>query len=114
MFDLLEFVQKEKSMLIAPAGFGKTHTIAECLKITHDQGKQLILTHTHAGVASIKEKIKKEAIPNLNFEVETITSFAQKYVMAFYTGNDFPDQENSKFYYPFIIDKAKEIFKLKP
>lgn len=114
MLDINEFVQKEKSMLIAPAGFGKTHTIAECLKITHGKGKQLILTHTHAGVASIKEKIKKEAIPHSNFEVETITSFAQKYVTAFYTGTDFPDQENSKLFYPFIIEKALALFKIKP
>lgn len=114
MLNYLEFASKEKSMLIAPAGFGKTHTIAECLKTTKNNRKQLILTHTHAGVASIKEKIKKEGIPNSNFEVETITSFAQKYVLAFYTGNDLPSQDNSKLYYPFIIEKANVLFKLKP
>lgn len=114
MINHLEFISKEKSMLIAPAGFGKTHTIAECLKNTHNQGKQLILTHTHAGVASIKEKIKKEGIPYSSFEVETITSFAQKYVLAFYTGNDLPEQEDGKLYYPFIIEKANALFRLKP
>ncbi|MEO6135772.1 MAG: UvrD-helicase domain-containing protein [Ginsengibacter sp.] len=114
MFNHLEFTSKEKSMLIAPAGFGKTHTIAECLKTTKNNEKQLILTHTHAGVASIKEKIKKEGIPNSSFEVETITSFAQKYVLAFYTGNDLPSQDDSKLYYPFIIEKANALFKLKP
>jgi len=114
MLNHQEFVSKGKSMLIAPAGFGKTHTIAECLKTINIKGKQLILTHTHAGVASIREKIKKEGIPNSSFEVETITSFAQKYVMAFYTGNDIPEQENSKLYYPFIIQKANILFKLKP
>lgn len=114
MFNLIEFTSKEKSMLIAPAGFGKTHTIATCLKNSQNKGKQLILTHTHAGIASIKEKIKKEGIPNSSFEVETITSFAQKYVLAFHTGNDLPDQEDSKLYYPFIIEKANTLFKLKP
>ena len=114
MLNHLEFASKEKSMLIAPAGFGKTHTIAECIKTIKINGKQLILTHTHAGVASIKEKIKKEGIPNSNFEVETITSFAQKYVLAFYTGTDLPNQEESKFYYPFIIEKANVLFKIKP
>ncbi len=110
MLDFKEFVSKPKSMLIAPAGHGKTHTIVECLK--HTTGKQLILTHTHAGVASIKEKIKKANIPNSNYNVETITSFAQKYVLAFYTGIDIPDQENGKKYYPFIIEKATSFFKL--
>lgn len=111
MFNYQEFVSQKKSMLIAPAGFGKTHTIAECLKHTPDQEKQLILTHTHAGIASIKEKIKKQEIPNLKYHVETITGFAQKYVLAFYTGNDIPDQENNKEYYPFIIEKATELLK---
>ena len=116
MFDHLEFIQKRKSMLIAPAGFGKTHAIAECLKQAQaqNQGKQLVLTHTHAGVASIKEKIKKEGIDFSCYEVETITSFVQKYVLSFYVGDDLPNQENVKLYYPFIIGKAITLFKLNP
>ncbi len=47
--DYAGFVSKAKSFIVAPAGYGKTYAIAECLK--HTKGKQLILTHTHAGVA---------------------------------------------------------------
>ncbi|WP_029038784.1 UvrD-helicase domain-containing protein [Salinimicrobium xinjiangense] len=114
MFNHLEFISRHKSMLIAPAGFGKTHTIAECLKTFEKGDKQLILTHTHAGVASIKEKIKNEGISSSICEVETITSFAQKYVLAFYFKNDIPDQDDSKNYYSFIIEKAIDLFKLSP
>jgi hypothetical protein len=114
MFDILDFISKDKSMLIAPAGFGKTHTIAECLKNIKCVKKQLILTHTHAGIASIKEKIKKENIKGACYEVETITSFAQKYVLSFYLGTDLPEQEDSKLYYPFIIDKAIMLIKRSP
>ncbi|MGD1853582.1 MAG: UvrD-helicase domain-containing protein [Leptolyngbyaceae cyanobacterium] len=111
MLNYEEFISNSHSLLIAPAGFGKTHTISECLKYT--TGKQLILTHTHAGVASIKEKIKKANIQSSFYNVETITSFAQKYVLAFYTGDDIPEQEDSKNYYPFIIEKAINLFKAK-
>lgn len=107
--DYQTFVDRDKTLLIAPAGYGKTHTIVECLKYTTE--RQLILTHTHAGVASIKEKIKKFNIASNRYNVETISSFAQKYVNAFYTGIDTPDQENSRDYHPFIIDKAIIIFK---
>jgi superfamily I DNA/RNA helicase len=107
--DCQAFVEKDKSLLIAPAGYGKTYTIVECLKYT--SGRQLILTHTHAGVASIKEKIKKASIASNRYNVETISSFAQKYVNAFYSGTDIPDQENSREYHSFIIDKAINIFK---
>ncbi|MHB1107551.1 MAG: AAA family ATPase [Lutibacter sp.] len=113
MLNYQEFVSKQKSLLIAPAGYGKTHTISESLKKT--KGKQLILTHTHAGVSSIKEKLKKADIPFKNFNVETITSFAQKYVLAFYVKKDeIPRQEDSKEYYPFIIKEADNIINLKP
>lgn len=107
--DYQAFVDREKTLLIAPAGYGKTHTIVECLKYTTE--RQLILTHTHAGVASIKEKIKKSSIASNRYNVETISSFAQKYVNAFYTGTDTPDQEKSREYHSFLIDKATIIFK---
>ncbi|MCU7849154.1 MAG: UvrD-helicase domain-containing protein [Candidatus Thiodiazotropha sp. (ex Lucinoma kastoroae)] len=110
--DYQAFVDGDKTLLIAPAGYGKTHTIAECLKYT--TGRQLILTHTHAGVASIKEKIKKHSIASNRYNVETISSFAQKYVTSFYLGTDMPDQENAREYHPFIIDKAAIIFKSNP
>ena len=59
------FISKEKSLLIAPAGFGKTYSLANCLEQTPDDKRQLILTHTHAGIASIKEKVSKFKIPAL-------------------------------------------------
>lgn len=88
-------------MVVAPAGYGKTHAIADCLKYT--EGKQLILTHTQAGVASLKEKIQGQGTAYNQYHVETIDSFTQKYVNAFYCGNDIPDQDDGKAYYPFII-----------
>lgn len=95
---------------MAPAGHGKTHTIVECL--LHAKGDQLILTHTHAGIASIREKIKK-INPNLkNFNVETITGYAQKYVLAYYRGSDMPDSRESDEYYHFIVQKATKLFSL--
>jgi len=107
-----DFVSKQKSVLIAPAGYGKTYTIAECLKYT--DRTQLILTHTHAGVASLKTKIKDKGFSNSKYHIETIASFAQKYVESFYCGDDVPEQDNSKEYFPFIIEKAICMVKLKP
>jgi len=105
---LQEFVDGNKTFLIAPAGYGKTHTIVECLKYT--TGRQLILTHTHAGIASIREKIKNSDIPNDAYALETISGFIQKFVLAFYAGNDIPEQDDGKAYHPFIIEKATKIF----
>ena len=106
---LADFISRPKSLLVAPAGYGKTHSIVECLKFT--EGTQLILTHTHAGVASLKEKIKKSGASSKIFQVETIDSYAQKYVEAFYTGTDMPEQDESSQYFPFIRKKAVQIIK---
>lgn len=105
-----KFILGNKTLLIAPAGYGKTHMIAECILHTPENEKQLILTHTNAGIASIKEKLKKLSVSTHKYHIETITGFAQKYVLAYYIGNDIPPQESSKDYYPFIIKNAKELF----
>jgi hypothetical protein len=110
--DYQSFVDNDKSLLIAPAGYGKTFTIVESLKYT--SGKQLILTHTHAGVASIKVKLKEA---NIGFDqccVETISSFFQKYCHAFFAENDFPKQRtkgnSDDEYHSFILDKTRILF----
>lgn len=110
MLDVDEFISRPKCMLIAPAGYGKTTTIAECLKRT--EGRQLILTHTHAGVASIKEKLRRESIPTSKYNVETISGYAQKYVHSFDTSGNIPDQSNGAQYFPYIIDQANCLFEI--
>lgn len=111
--DYESFLDRQKALLVAPAGYGKTYTIVECLKYT--SGRQLILTHTHAGVASIKSKIRKAMISSDRYSVETISSFSQKYVKAFYVGSDIPEQDAKnktnpdKDYHSFIQLKTCEL-----
>lgn len=104
--DINNFILKDKAMVIAPAGFGKTHFIAECLR--HVKGRQLILTHTNAGVAAMHEKIKKQEISSSIYNVETISGYAQKYIHSFFKTSDIPTQDDVN-YYPFLIKKIKEI-----
>ena len=106
MIDIMDFTAHRKSMLIAPAGYGKTYTISSSLKALSETGKQLVLTHTHAGISSIKEKVAKEGIPKSSFSIETISSFCQRYVQAFHIDNDIPNQDEGSVYYSFILEKA--------
>lgn len=106
-----EFINSPKSCVIAAAGHGKTYAISECLKELSLSilKPALILTHTHAGVASIKEKIKENHIPRESYQIETITSFAQRYALSFVVDTSvFPDQEQ-KEYFPRIQSEAKSI-----
>lgn len=71
-----------KGLVIAPAGFGKTHLIVEAV-VTCGQSQQLILTHTHAGVDSIRNKIHRLSPSTKNIRVETIDGFVLRYVASY-------------------------------
>lgn len=91
-------------MLIAPAGYGKTYAIAECLLYT--SGKSLVLTHTNAGVSALKEKFKARNIPPDKYQVETISSYVQKYVHSFVSPATIPSQDDKRAYFSYIINAA--------
>lgn len=109
MKDMLQFVSERRALLIAPAGYGKTYTIAACLAST--KGHQLILTHTHAGIGSIREKLRSASIPKASYSLETISGFVQKLVHAYYTGNELPDQQNGALYYAFLNSQLKKLLR---
>lgn len=107
-----DFLSAKKSLLIAPAGYGKTHTLAECIKYCPDNQKQLILTHTNAGIASILEKIKELEIDTRKCHVNTIAGFAQKYVLSLCETGKLPPQDDPQ-YFDSVTQKAIGLFKLK-
>lgn len=103
------FISEAKSIIVAPAGHGKTHCIVESLNLCDNN--QLILTHTNAGIASIKDKVGKVGVKT-TFSVETICGFAQKYIEAFISKELIPEQDNPD-YFPFVVRTAVELFKRK-
>lgn len=70
-----------KGYVIAPAGFGKTHLIADA--VMHSSGRQLILTHTHAGVDALKKKLQKLNVSSDKYNVDTIASYALRLCLAY-------------------------------
>jgi len=71
----------EHTCLMASAGCGKTEEIVKAVKISN--GRQLILTHTNAGVASLKARLRKYSIPPSKYSVDTIASWLLKYSAAY-------------------------------
>ncbi len=76
------FARSKNSVIVAPAGCGKTHLIAQSVA-NYNTGKELILTHTHAGVDALRRKLKRLNVPTNSFQVETIAGFALRYASAF-------------------------------
>lgn len=70
-----------KGYVIAPAGYGKTHLIA--LAVRASSGRQLVLTHTFAGVNSIKTKMTALGVPASKYQVDTIASWSLRLCLAY-------------------------------
>lgn len=70
-----------KGYVIAPAGYGKTHLIAMAVKAATN--RQLILTHTFAGVNSIKTKMNTLGVPASKYQVDTIASWSLRLCLAY-------------------------------
>jgi len=61
----------ERGLIVAPAGCGKTHLITEVLDVPAIK-PYLVLTHTTAGVAALKQKLRRLGVNNKNYVVATI------------------------------------------
>lgn len=70
-----------KGYVIAPAGYGKTYLIA--LAVRASNGRQLVLTHTYAGVNSIKTKMTALGVPASKYQVDTIASWSLRLCLAY-------------------------------
>lgn len=70
-----------KGYVIAPAGYGKTHLIAMAVKAGNH--RQLILTHTFAGVNSIKMKMRTLGVPSSKYQIDTIASWSLRLCLAY-------------------------------
>lgn len=80
MLNLDDLINLRSGAVVAPAGHGKTEVIAAMA----GRSKQtLVLTHTHAGVHAIRDRIKKRAVAGASVAVDTIAGWCMTYAHAF-------------------------------
>ncbi|MGD0276821.1 MAG: UvrD-helicase domain-containing protein, partial [Syntrophales bacterium] len=58
----------------------------------HNTGKELVLTHTHAGVSALKQKVEKFSKSKNNVQIETIASWVLRYAKSFPKSSNFHKQ----------------------
>lgn len=75
------------SAIIAPAGHGKTEMIADI--VSHSSGKQLLLTHTNAGVDAIEKRMQRRRISKEKYTVTTIAAFCIKWCISYDSTSNF-------------------------
>lgn len=76
-----QFANAQRAVVVAPAGCGKTELIARGVRLC--TSKQLVLTHTHAGVDALRRRLRNLKVPSSRYRVETIHSFAMRYASAY-------------------------------
>lgn len=107
----LQLATSDNAFLIAPAGYGKTELIAKAVA-SKDHGKALLLTHTHAGVRSMRERLKRLGVSSTQYRVETIASWALKLAASYpkLSGitNDQPAGDEWKEVYQFAQNALKK------
>ncbi|KAB8168480.1 AAA family ATPase [Lysobacter maris] len=80
MPDATDLFALGNAAVVAPAGHGKTEIIANVAALGQ---RALILTHTHAGVHAIRERLKRLGVPRARVAVDTIAGWCMRYAHAF-------------------------------
>jgi len=73
----------DRGTVTAPAGCGKTHLIAEALTNHGDTKPILVLTHTNAGVAALRERLDRAGVPPRSYRLTTIDGWAMRLISTF-------------------------------
>ena len=113
----LKLVAKLKNAaIIAPAGHGKTEMITELVKC--GTKRQLLLTHTNAGVDTLRKRLAKYQIPSTSYHISTIAAFCTRWCLAYPNAAEFnttlsPSRAQAKEYYSQLYAGAGLIFQKK-
>jgi hypothetical protein len=76
-----ESAEPNRLALIAPAGHGKTELICDLVK--GSGGKVLVLTHTRAGVAAIRQRLRKKKVKPSDVTVSTIAGYCERWASSY-------------------------------
>lgn len=72
----------ERGAMQAAAGCGKTRVISTAVA-RHGRGRELVLTHTHAGVDALRRRLVQLGAPAKAYELETIAGWALRLASSF-------------------------------
>ncbi len=83
MLDEVVLASASSCSVVAPAGCGKTELVVKAIKASPPGAKSLVLTHTHAGVRALRQRLKDRKVPSRCVRVDTIAGWCLDYVLAY-------------------------------
>ena len=83
MCEFARFLAAHQSIgyVVAPAGYGKTYLIAESTGCNTE--RQLILTHTYAGVNALRRKMRMLGVSDKLYYIDTIASWSLRLSLSY-------------------------------
>jgi len=114
MTDAAMLADASRAFVAAAAGCGKTHLISEAV-CRHGTRRDLVLTHTHAGVDALRGKMRSLKNGSTEVVVDTIAAWALRYASAFprTSGLQTP-QPTTKDEWDRVYDTARNLLLLEP
>lgn len=98
-------IESQKGLIVAPAGCGKTQLIVEALRYPTTKPR-LVLTHTTAGVAALKQRLQRLQVPTSNYRVFTIAGWALNISAMFPKTSNYSNNANTQ---PNYLELQKKI-----
>ena len=113
--ELDDIFAQQTIAIIAPAGHGKTEMIVDMVE--YAGSRQLLLTHTHAGVDALQKRLSHRGVSKTMYTISTIAAFCIKWGMAYHhtsavdiTMSPYNTKDETKRYYSQFYDGAKRLF----
>ena len=85
-----------RGLVVAPAGCGKTHAIVSALQRHQSSKPILVLTHTNAGVAALRQRLRVRNVPSSAYRLTTLDGWAMRLVGTFPNRSGCPESEASR------------------
>lgn len=92
----------------AAAGCGKTQLIGQVV-LDPRSGRQLVLTHTHAGVAALRRRFREMKVPERKFRLDTIAGWSLRYATAYPGLSDVPADGEADPDWPRLYPGAEQV-----
>jgi len=81
----------QRGLVVAPAGCGKTQSIVAALQRHCGPKPVLVLTHTNAGVAALRQRLKQLNVSSKSYRLATLDGWAMQLVATFPTRSGCPE-----------------------
>lgn len=76
------FLASDRGVVVAPAGCGKTELVAQAVAAARSD-RQLVLTHTHAGVDALRVRLRRYRVDSRHYRVDTIAGFCLRLAASY-------------------------------